>query len=106
MNSRPNIVWMVSDHQAHANHPPIEVASESLPLRRRMAQVGVQFNRAYTVLPICTPARASMLTGLYPHRHGITENDGRFGGRAGLATSMRQLDDDSELARQMICFLV
>jgi arylsulfatase A-like enzyme len=25
-----------------------------------------------------------MLTGLYPHAHGLTENDGRFGGRAGL----------------------
>lgn len=28
-----------------------------------------------------------MLTGLYPHAHGLTENDGRFGGRAGLADS-------------------
>ena len=84
MNSRPNIVWLVSDHQAHANHPVLEAASENLPLRRRMAQDGVQFDRAYTVLPVCTPARASMLTGLHPHRHGITENDGRFGGREGL----------------------
>ena len=25
-----------------------------------------------------------MLTGLYPHCHGVTENDGRFGGRPGL----------------------
>lgn len=25
-----------------------------------------------------------MLTGIYPHRHGLTENDGRFGGRTGL----------------------
>ena len=25
-----------------------------------------------------------MLTGLYPHNHGLTENDGRFGGRLGL----------------------
>ena len=36
------------------------------------------------MLPVCSPARASMLTGLYPHAHGVTENDGRFGGRAGL----------------------
>lgn len=28
-----------------------------------------------------------MLTGLYPHAHGLTENDGRFGGRAGLDDS-------------------
>jgi arylsulfatase A-like enzyme len=85
MNARPNVVWLFSDHQAHANHPALEAASKNFPLRQRMARDGVQFDRAYTVLPVCTPARASMLTGLYPHRHGITENDGRFGGRAGLS---------------------
>jgi arylsulfatase A-like enzyme len=49
-----------------------------------LARIGTKFSRAYTVLPICSPARASMMTGLYPHAHGLTENDGRFGGRDGL----------------------
>ena len=89
MSSRPNIVWLVSDHQAHANHPALESPGANLPLRQYMARNGVQFERAYTVLPVCTPARASMLTGLYPHRHGITENDGRFGGREGLGRQDR-----------------
>lgn len=76
-----NVVWMVADHQAHAHHWPIVW---STPLKRRLAREGCSFTRARTVLPICSPARASMLTGLYPHAHGVTENDGRFGGRAGL----------------------
>lgn len=32
-----------------------------------------------------------MLTGLYPHNHGLTENDGRFGGRAALDGADRLL---------------
>jgi arylsulfatase A-like enzyme len=94
LNSRPNIVWLVSDHQAHASHPALEAPGANLPLRQYMARNGVRFERAYTVLPVCTPARASMLTGLYPHRHGITENDGRFGGREGLCEQDRLLSHD------------
>jgi arylsulfatase A-like enzyme len=94
MSARPNIAWLVSDHQAHANHPALEKAHANLPLRRRLARDGVEFLRAYTVLPVCTPTRASMLTGVYPHRHGITENDGRFGGRAGLDGRDRLLSRD------------
>ena len=82
MTDRPlNVVWMVADHQAHAHHWPIV---GSTGLEQRLAREGCNFTRARTVLPVCSPARASMLTGLYPHAHGVTENDGRFGGRAGL----------------------
>ena len=72
---------MVADHQAHAHHWPIVWSTD---LKRRLAREGCNFASARTVLPVCSPARASMLTGLYPHAHGITENDGRFGGRTGL----------------------
>ena len=79
--NRPNIVWMVSDHQLYGNRGS---AAMSLAVQSRLAREGTRFARAYTVLPVCSPARASMLTGIYPHRHGLTENDGRFGGRAEL----------------------
>ncbi len=68
---------MVADHQAHAHHWSIVW---NTPLKRRLAREGCNFASARTVQPICSPARASMLTGLYPHAHGVTENDGRFGG--------------------------
>lgn len=84
MNPKPNVLWIVSDHQIHATRPP---GFERFPLQSKLAQLGVEFTRAYTVLPVCSPARASMLTGLYPHAHGLTENDGRFGGREGLDPS-------------------
>ncbi|MDG1431140.1 MAG: sulfatase-like hydrolase/transferase, partial [Paracoccaceae bacterium] len=65
----------------HANRG--EVVNR-LPLQNWLSNRGTKFERAYTVLPICSPSRASMLTGLYPHNHGLTENDGRFGGRGEL----------------------
>ena len=83
--SRPlNIVWIVSDHQAYGNRPAL---AQQFSLQSRLTREGIRFSRAYAVLPICSPSRASMLTGLYPHAHGLTENDGRFGGRTGLDPS-------------------
>ena len=81
MTRPPNIVWICMDQHPLANRGPVPA---NLPLQARVARAGVRFENAFTVLPICSPARASMLTGLYPHAHGVTENDGRFGGRAGL----------------------
>lgn len=39
-----------------------------------MADSGVRFDRAYATVPLTTPSHASMLTGLYPTRHGIHNN--------------------------------
>lgn len=36
----------------------------------RLAAGGVSFSRAYSTIPICTPARASLLTGAWPTTHG------------------------------------
>jgi len=81
MSRKPNIIWIVSDHQIHASRPP---GFEQFPLQNKLRQLGTEFTHAYTALPVCSPVRASMLNGLYPHAHGLTENDGRFGGRQGL----------------------
>ena len=39
-----------------------------------LAAEGTVFDNAYTVYPVCTPARASLQTGLYPCRHGMQNN--------------------------------
>lgn len=36
----------------------------------RLCAEGTSFARAYSTIPICTPARASLLTGSWPHQHG------------------------------------
>ena len=44
------------------------------PRLDQLAASGVRFDHAYTVQALCGPARASMLTGLYPHAHGVRRN--------------------------------
>jgi len=43
------------------------------PNMDRVAAQGVRFDRAYTTLPTCSPARASLMTGLLPHNHGVLQ---------------------------------
>ncbi len=37
----------------------------------KLAETGVQFTQAFCTAPQCSPSRASLLTGLMPHRHGL-----------------------------------
>lgn len=40
----------------------------------RLAAEGVRFANCYTSQALCGPARASIITGLYPHAHGVDRN--------------------------------
>ena len=40
----------------------------------RLAAEGTRFDQAYTVSPVCSPSRASLMSGLYPHNHGVMIN--------------------------------
>lgn len=45
----------------------------STPHLSRLAERGVTFANAHTTCPTCSPARASLMTGLLPHNHGVLE---------------------------------
>lgn len=64
-----NFLFITSDQQHFdtigAFNPNIKT-----PNLDRLCRRGTYFNRAYTVNPTCTPARASMITGKYPSQHG------------------------------------
>jgi arylsulfatase len=73
---KPNIVLIMVDQMRYdcagfAGHP---VAKS--PVLDRMAQQGVRFENTYCASPLCSPARASWLTGLYPHGHLQLRNYG------------------------------
>jgi arylsulfatase A-like enzyme len=75
---RPDTLGVYHDHSARAPRAP--TASRSLlrgrtPHLDRLAAGGVVFERAYCAEPLCTPSRATVLTGLYPHAHGALHNN-------------------------------
>ena len=67
----PNILLFIADGlRAQALTPESVVFA---PHVRTLAQRGIQINNAYTPLPTCSPARASLMTGLLPHNHGVLQ---------------------------------
>jgi choline-sulfatase len=62
-----------ADCMSAAGHPQIRT-----PNIDRLAAEGVRFTEAHTVSPLCMPARASFINGLYPHNHGMWDNRGQM----------------------------
>ena len=84
-SQRPNVLLIMCDELRHdcggfANHPLVRT-----PNLDRLAENGIVFENAYCASPVCSPARASWLTGLYPHAHGqlVNYGPGRRLGRPG-----------------------
>ena len=73
-NSQPNIVFIITDHQAFYGHDRDGEYEYKWENFERFAAEGVRFDRAYSVCPLCSPARSSMMTGVYPSSHGIIMN--------------------------------
>ena len=78
---RPNIVFLCSDqHTGRAlgamGHPIVRT-----PNLDRLASMGVLFRNAYSGNPVCVPARASLMTGMYASDVGSYCNSTPFDGR-------------------------
>lgn len=76
-NAPPNLVVVLVDDLRWD-----ELGYQNYPLARTptidsLAREGVVFENAFAVTPLCSPSRASLLTGLYPSSHGITDNTDR-----------------------------
>ena len=75
--SRPNLLVILIDDLRYdefgaGGHPYMKT-----PHIDRLAAEGVLFDRAFHTTPICSPNRASILTGQYASRHGIIDNVAR-----------------------------
>jgi len=67
---RPNIVFVTS-HDIGRHLACYGATRVTSPTFDRMAAEGVRFANAFCTSPICSPARASLVTGRYPHNHGV-----------------------------------
>ncbi len=71
-HSRPNILFIMSDdHAAHGMSCYDSVINET-PQLDRIAQGGMRFDNCFCTNSICTPSRATILTGTYNHINGAT----------------------------------
>ena len=73
--ARPNVILVVTDDQ---RWDELDAMPTVAALRQRRT---VAFTNAFAPTPVCCPARATILTGLYAHTHGVRTLDGtRFVG--------------------------
>ena len=84
--SRPNIVFILIDdlrwdELGIAGHPFIKT-----PHIDRIGKEGARFRNAFMTTPLCSPSRASFLTGQYAHTNGITDNTERSAASHKLVT--------------------
>ncbi len=69
----PNVVFILADDLGWSDTTLFDTTTfYETPNVQRLAARGMTFSRAYSSSPLCSPTRASILTGLSPARHGIT----------------------------------
>ncbi len=73
-DQRPNVILILCDDHRHdtmgfMGHPFIQT-----PHMDRLAREGLHFRNAFVTTSLCSPSRASILTGMYAHKHGVIDN--------------------------------
>jgi arylsulfatase A-like enzyme len=94
-NPNPNIIFILVDDMrwdqlSVMGHPFIKT-----PNLDRIGKEGMIFHNAFVCTPLCSPSRASFLTGQYPHKHRIINND-----RNGLASISHKMTTFPQVLRR------
>jgi arylsulfatase A-like enzyme len=71
--SRPNFVFILADDLGWRDLGCYDSSFYETPHLDRLASEGVRFAHAYAACPVCSPTRASLLTGKYPARMDTTD---------------------------------
>src|SRR3546814_2777055 len=74
---KPNILWVCTDQQRWDTLGCYGNDHVETPHLDRLAKQGVLFERAFCQSPVCTPSRASFLTGRYPRTTRCRQNGQR-----------------------------
>ena len=87
--ARPDVIILLTDQQRADAFGAAGAQDVHTPSMDRLAREGVMFSRAFVATPQCSPSRAAMLTGRYPHRTGVMGNSGGEGLEGGTAATAR-----------------
>ena len=74
MPKQPNILLFISDQQRTDTMKCYGNDWIQSPHQDALAERSFVFDNTYVTQPVCTPARGSLMTGLYPHSHGCVVN--------------------------------
>ncbi len=75
---RPNIIYIMSDDHDNDAISAYNKQFISTPNIDKLAKEGMKFNKAFVGNSICSPARATLLTGQHSHKNGVKNNFIRF----------------------------
>ena len=70
---RPNVIFVLVDDMGYADTTPYGNSYHQTPRIAELARDGMLFTQAYAAAPNCSPTRASILTGRWPARTGLTQ---------------------------------
>lgn len=70
---KPNVVFILADDFGQRDLGCYGSTFYETPNLDRIAREGARFTDAYAACPVCSPTRASLMTGLWPQRTGITD---------------------------------
>ena len=73
--TRPNVVLFITDQQTRATISAYGNERTRTPHMDELAAGGVVFEKSYCASPLCSPGRASIVTGQMPHTAGVDIND-------------------------------
>ena len=66
-----NVLIFLTDQERAIQHFPPDWAEKNLPGQDALRKTGVTFERAYSKACMCSPSRATLMTGYFPAQHGV-----------------------------------
>ncbi|MFI2744433.1 sulfatase [Zhouia sp. PK063] len=84
---KPNVIIIYTDDQGYADMNIYGSKDLYTPYMDELAKSGIRFTQFYSAAPICSPSRASLLTGRYPQRAQLADMASSNEGDAGMPGS-------------------
>ena len=70
---RPNVIVILADDLGWADFSCYGSSFYETPNLDKLAAAGIRFTANYATSPVCSPTRASIMTGKYPVKTGVTD---------------------------------
>src|SRR4051812_40470343 len=81
---KPNVLIIYTDDQGYIDLGVYGAKDLTTPNMDKLAHAGTRFTQFYASSPVCSPSRASLLTGRYPQRAELAGNAGNIYGWGGM----------------------